>query len=88
MPNLPSDPMRLVKIVLRLAVTLAPLVIGCWMAVEWGYNRIYVLEGESLLLRYKGPPLPFLPGSKKDLCGRIFAKWDAFYLFYGRKSSQ
>ncbi|NOX56803.1 MAG: band 7 protein, partial [Planctomycetes bacterium] len=32
-----------------------------WEAIQWTYNRIYVPEGYSLLLRYKGPPLP-IPG--------------------------
>jgi len=37
-----------------------------WFAIEWGYNRIYVEQGQSLLVRYKGPPLPFLPGYNKE----------------------
>ena len=28
-----------------------------WQAIDWGYNRVYVPEGKSLLLRYKGFPL-------------------------------
>jgi regulator of protease activity HflC (stomatin/prohibitin superfamily) len=28
-----------------------------WQAIEWGFNRIYVPDGKSLLLRYKGFPL-------------------------------
>lgn len=36
------------------------LVMG-WGTVEWMVNRIYVPEDASLLLRYKGPPLP-IPG--------------------------
>jgi regulator of protease activity HflC (stomatin/prohibitin superfamily) len=42
------------------AGTLALLVLVCaglWSSIEWGYNRIYVPEGKSLLLRYKGFPL-------------------------------
>ena len=40
------------------AGTLALLVCaGLWSTIEWGYNRIYVPEGKSLLLRYKGFPL-------------------------------
>jgi regulator of protease activity HflC (stomatin/prohibitin superfamily) len=27
-----------------------------WQAIDWGYNRVYVPEGKSLLLRYKGFP--------------------------------
>ncbi len=30
---------------------------GAWQAIEWGFNRIYVPEGQSLLLRYKGFPV-------------------------------
>jgi regulator of protease activity HflC (stomatin/prohibitin superfamily) len=31
---------------------------GLWQAIDWGYNRVYVPEGQSLLLRFKGfPPL-------------------------------
>jgi len=44
-----------------LVVALVVLVVG-WQAFQWTVNRIYVDQGESLLLRYKGPPLPFLPG--------------------------
>ncbi len=29
---------------------------GLWQTIEWGYNRIYVPEGKSLLLRFKGFP--------------------------------
>jgi hypothetical protein len=42
------------------AGTLAVVVLICagvWSTIEWGYNRIYVPEGTSLLLRYKGFPL-------------------------------
>ena len=44
-----------------LAVTVAVIIAGGWITVEWGYNRIWVPEGHSMLLRYKGPPLP-IPG--------------------------
>lgn len=33
-------------------------------AFQWTFNRVYVPEGHSLVLRYKGPPLPLLPGWK------------------------
>jgi regulator of protease activity HflC (stomatin/prohibitin superfamily) len=49
---------------------------ACWLAVEWGYNRIYIEEGESLFLRYKGPPLPFLPGSREPASPGHFAEVD------------
>jgi len=32
-----------------------------WTIIEWTYNRVYVPEGYSMRLRFKGPPLPFLP---------------------------
>lgn len=37
------------------ALLLLLTVLGSWAAVEWVVNRIYVDEGQSLLLRYKGP---------------------------------
>ncbi len=48
-----------------------------WLAIQWGYNRMYIEEGESLLLRYKGPPLPFLPGGRPPATPGQFAKVDA-----------
>jgi len=43
-----------------------------WGGFEWLVNRIYVPQGYSLLLRYKGPPLPFLPGSRPAVpAGRL-----------------
>ncbi len=42
------------------AGTVALIVLACaglWQAIEWGYNRVYVPEGQSLLLRYKGFPV-------------------------------
>ncbi len=69
----PSLPGRGMIGIFAIAVLLA--VVG-WLAVEWGYNRIYVGEGESLLLRYKGPPLPFLPGSRDMATKGQFAQVD------------
>ena len=34
---------------------------SCWFLVEWTINYHWVPEGHSMLLRYKGPPLP-IPG--------------------------
>lgn len=42
-------------------IALALFILFGWGAFEWMVNRIYVPEGHSLLLRYKGPPLP-IPG--------------------------
>jgi regulator of protease activity HflC (stomatin/prohibitin superfamily) len=47
---------------------------GLWQTVEWGYNRIYVPEGKSLLLRYKGFPLMLV--SKPPAQPGHFAKVD------------
>ncbi len=43
-------------------VLLAVLAVSAWMIVEWTVNYVYVPTGQSLLLTYKGAPLPFLPG--------------------------
>ncbi len=43
---------------------------------EWTFNRHYVPEGHSLVLRYKGPPLPFLPGDRPVAQPGQFAKVD------------
>lgn len=58
-------------------VTLLILVIGGYQFMEWTLNRVYVPEGHSLQLRYKGPPLPFLPGSKPTSIPGTFAEVDA-----------
>ncbi|MFN9720079.1 MAG: SPFH domain-containing protein [Planctomycetota bacterium] len=43
---------------------------------QWTFNRVYVPEGTSLVLRYKGPPLPFLPGGKPSAAPGQFARVD------------
>ena len=43
---------------------------------QWTFNRVYVPEGNSLVLRYKGPPLPFLPGNRPVASPGQFAKVD------------
>ncbi|MEZ6128130.1 MAG: SPFH domain-containing protein [Planctomycetaceae bacterium] len=45
-------------------------------AFQWTFNRIYVPEGHSLVLRYKGPPLPLLPGGRPVAERGQFAKVD------------
>ena len=48
-----------------------------WFAFDWTVNRIYVPEGYSMQLRYKGPPLPYiLPGAKPTAKPGHFAKVD------------
>jgi len=43
---------------------------------QWTFNRVYVPQGHSLVLRYKGPPLPFLPGNRDVAQPGQFAKVD------------
>ena len=45
-------------------------------AFQWTFNRVYVPEGHSLVLRYKGPPLPLLPGNRPVAQPGQFAKVD------------
>lgn len=45
-------------------------------AFEWTFNRHYVPDGHSLVLRYKGPPLPLLPGDRPVSAAGQFAKVD------------
>jgi regulator of protease activity HflC (stomatin/prohibitin superfamily) len=45
------------------AGTLALVAVACavlWQTFDWSFNRIYVPEGKSLLLRFKG--IPVIPG--------------------------
>jgi regulator of protease activity HflC (stomatin/prohibitin superfamily) len=51
------------------------LVLGYEM-FEWTFNRVYVPEGYSLVMRYKGPPLPFLPGNRPPAAPGQFAQVD------------
>ena len=51
------------------------LVIG-YEIFEWTCNRVYVPEGFSLVMRYKGPPLPFLPGNRPPAAPGQFAQVD------------
>ncbi len=44
---------------------------------HWTFNRVYVPQGSSLVVRYKGPPLPFLPGRRPVAEAGQFAKVDA-----------
>ena len=47
-----------------------------WITIEWTVNRVYVPEGYSMRLRYKGPPLPFLPDYNLPESKMGFAKVD------------
>jgi regulator of protease activity HflC (stomatin/prohibitin superfamily) len=56
-----------------------PVVVALVLGVEifqWTFNRVYVPQGHSLVLRYKGPPLPFLPGNRPVAQPGQFAKVD------------
>jgi len=55
--------------------TIILLVVGS-EAFQWTFNRIYVPEGHSLVLRYKGPPLPLLPGKRPVASPGQFARVD------------
>lgn len=59
-----------------LLLVLIALAVGGYEIIQWTVNRVYVYEGYSLLLRYKGPPLPFLPGGRKPAQAGQFAKTD------------
>lgn len=62
---------------------LIPLVISAlflgavgYEAFVWTFNRIYVPPGYSVIMRYKGPPLPFLPGRCPNSKAGHFVKVD------------
>ncbi len=56
-----------------------PVVLVMFFGLEffqWTFNRVYVPQGHSIVLRYKGPPLPFLPGNRPVAQPGQFAKVD------------
>jgi len=56
-----------------------PVVVLLFLGLElfqWTFNRVYVPQGYSLVLRYKGPPLPFFPGNRPVAQPGQFAKVD------------
>ncbi|MEX0728563.1 MAG: SPFH domain-containing protein [Planctomycetaceae bacterium] len=55
---------------------LVPGVYAGWEAVQWTVNYRYVPVGYSMRLRYKGPPLPGLPGSLPAVTPGTFAEVD------------
>jgi regulator of protease activity HflC (stomatin/prohibitin superfamily) len=59
-----------------MAVPAFLLLVVAYEAFEWTFNRVYVPEGHSLVMRYKGPPLPFLPGNRPAAALGQFAKVD------------
>lgn len=67
---------RLVKSRALTAVSAVVMLVVAYELFEWTFNRIYVPEGHSLVMRYKGPPLPFLPGNRPSAAPGQFAKVD------------
>lgn len=58
------------------ALAIALLAFVGYEAFVWTFNRVCVPEGYSLVMRYKGPPLPFLPGNRPVAAPGQFAKVD------------
>lgn len=52
------------------------LLVAGYEAFQWTFNYNYVPVGHSLVLRYKGPPLPLLPGSRPPAVPGQVAKVD------------
>ena len=67
---------RTLKTRAGVAVPMFLLLVLGYEAFEWTFNRVYVPEGYSLVMRYKGPPLPFLPGNCPAAAPGQFAKVD------------
>jgi hypothetical protein len=67
---------RVLKSRAGMAVPLVFLLLAGYEMFEWTFNRIYVPQGYSLVMRYKGPPLPFLPGGRPVASPGEFAKVD------------
>ena len=57
-----------------MAVPAVLLLVVAYEMFEWTFNRTYVPEGYSLVMRYKGPPLPFLPGNRPPATSGQFAQ--------------
>jgi len=76
MTNAPAPRRRPTALIAFVTVLVILLLVG-YQFVEWTLNRVYVPEGYSLVLRYKGPPLPFLPGGRPIAAPGQFAKVDA-----------
>ena len=67
---------RILKSRVGMAVPAVLLLVVAYELFEWTFNRIYVPEGHSLVMRYKGPPLPFLPGNRPEPIPGEFAEVD------------
>ncbi|MDB4637402.1 SPFH domain-containing protein [bacterium] len=59
---------------IAMVILIVFLVGSGYQIFEWTVNRIYVPVGYSMQLRYKGPPLPFLPGAMLSAEPGSFAK--------------
>lgn len=62
------------RIARSLAIAALLLIVG-WEFIEWTVNRVYVPEGQSLVLTYKGP---ILFGSSQAAAAGQFAKVDEY----------
>ncbi len=71
-----SSAVQMLKSRAGLAVPAFLLLVAGYELFEWTFNRVYVPEGYSLVMRYKGPPLPFLPGGRDPAAPGQFAKVD------------
>ncbi len=58
------------------AIVLLICIFGAFTVWHWTVDRCYVPPGMSLQLRYKGPPLPMLPGGREQSQPGYFAKVD------------
>ena len=65
---------RVSRSLVALALSLACLFLIGLELFHWTFNRVYVPQGSSLVVRYKGPPLPFLPGRRPSAQSGHFAK--------------
>ncbi len=68
---------RLIPRIVVFSVFAILTLLASGVIIQWTYNRIYVPVGSSLLLRYKGPPLP-LPflGQRPPAARGTFAEVD------------
>ncbi len=71
-----NDQKNSLKARLSFIVPAVIILLAGFEGFQWTFNRVYVPEGKSLVLRYKGPPLPYLPGSKPSATPGQFAKVD------------
>lgn len=71
-----KSPARTVLSRVGMVVPAFLLLVVAYEIFEWTFNRTHVPEGYSLVMRYKGPPLPFLPGNRPPAKSGRFAEVD------------